>query len=230
MSTVLLPITLRTGMATLHGDNLADTPYVAPDGLTHWLDIAGATASVTQRDSGLIADWVRFEEDHTATEWKHVGTGEWSLHVPDGSGTDRLEATGRLLGGCVDTISALAGTPYGDVPGFARDHCPEGTLIYLESCEDDAYTICRQLHNLRYAGWFDAANAILVARTNAPDNDTMTQREAVLDALGDLDLPIVFDMEFGHVPPRLPFVNGALATITVGPDARQITQITQETQ
>ena len=52
----------------------------------------------------------------------------------------------------------------------------------------------------------------------------MTQREAVLDALGDLDLPIVFDVGFGHVPPRLPFVNGALATIEVGPDVRRITQ------
>ena len=218
-STFMLPITLRTGLATLHGDNLADTPYRVPEGLAHWLDIAGATAPVTQHDSGLVADWVRFEEDHTATEWKHVSSGEWSLH-----GAEELEATGRLLGGCLDTISSLTGTPYGDVPGFARDHCPEGTIIYLEACDDEAYTSARQLHNLRYAGWFEAAHAILIGRTRAPDSDTMTQREAVLDALGDLGLPIVFDMELGHVPPHLPLVNGALATIEVRPGLRQITQ------
>jgi len=219
MSTVMLPLTLRTGVATLHGDNLADTPYVVPDGLAHWLDLAGATGPVTQRDSGLVADWVRFEDDHTATDWKHVGTGAWSLH-----GADRLRATGRLIGGCLDTVSDLAGTPYGDVPRFAADHCPEGTLVYLEACEDDAYSVCRQLHGLRYAGWFDDASAVLIGRTSAPDSATLTQREAVLDALGDLDLPLVFDLEFGHVPPRLPFVNGALATIEVGPDAHRITQ------
>ncbi len=218
-STFMLPITLRTGLATLHGDNLADTPYRVPEGLMHWLDIASATAPVTQQDSGLVATWVRFEEDHKATEWKHVGTGEWSLH-----GADALEASGRLLGGCLETISSLTGTPYGDVPGFASAHCPEGTIIYLEACEDEAYTTCRQLHNLRYAGWFDAAHAILIGRTNAPDCDTLTQREAVLDALGGLDVPIVFDMEFGHVPPHLPLVNGALATVEFREGLRQITQ------
>ena len=36
---------------------------------------------------------------------------------------------------------------------------------------------------------------------------------AVVDAPGRLGLPIVFDLEIGHVPPHLPLVNGALATL-----------------
>jgi muramoyltetrapeptide carboxypeptidase len=52
----------------------------------------------------------------------------------------------------------------------------------------------------------------------------MTQREAVLDALGRLDLPIVWDLEIGHVPPHLPLVNGALARVVVDGDTREITQ------
>ena len=43
MCSVLLPLTLRSGWATLHGWNLADTAYAAPDGLLHWLDLAAAT-------------------------------------------------------------------------------------------------------------------------------------------------------------------------------------------
>ncbi len=31
-TTWMVPLTLRTGLATLHGDNLADTPYAAPEG------------------------------------------------------------------------------------------------------------------------------------------------------------------------------------------------------
>jgi len=46
----------------------------------------------------------------------------------------------------------------------------------------------------------------------------------VLDALGRLGLPIVFDMEIGHVPPHMPLVNGALATLTVGDGVREIVQ------
>jgi muramoyltetrapeptide carboxypeptidase LdcA involved in peptidoglycan recycling len=52
----------------------------------------------------------------------------------------------------------------------------------------------------------------------------MTQREAVLDALAPLDLPVVFDVEIGHVPPHLPLVNGAMATVTVDGDSHEIVQ------
>ena len=79
LSTVLVPITTRLGWATIHGDNLADTPYVVPDGLLHWLDLAGGPGPFVQRDSGLVTDWVRFEKDPRATQWTHVGAGRWEV-------------------------------------------------------------------------------------------------------------------------------------------------------
>ena len=60
--------------------------------------------------------------------------------------------------------------------------------------------------------------------TRAPDHPDLTQREAVLDALGRLDLPIVWDLEIGHVPPHLPLVNGALARVVVDGDRHEIAQ------
>ena len=39
-----------------------------------------------------------------------------------------------------------------------------------------------------------------------------------------LDLPIVLDVEFGHVPPYLPLVNGALGHLTVAGNERTLTQ------
>lgn len=216
-STLLLPLTLRAGLATLHGDNLADTPYVAPEGLTHWLDLAGATAPVTQRDSGLVVTWSRFEEDPRATTWKPDGTGRWST-----LGEQQVDVTGRLIGGCIETIAPLAGTAYGDVRAFGAEHGP--LVVYLEACEDDAFTICRHLHGLRLAGWFEHASAVLVGRSHAPDSDGLTQREAVVDALGGLDVPIVLDLEIGHVPPHLPLLNGALARVVVDGATRELTQ------
>ena len=65
---------------------------------------------------------------------------------------------------------------------------------------------------------------MLVGRTSAPDHADLTQREAVRDALGRLDVPIVWDLEIGHVPPHLPLVNGALARVVVDGDTREITQ------
>ena len=135
-----------------------------------------------------------------------------------------LHVTGRLIGGCVETLVNLAGTAYGDVAAFGRQYADDGLIVYLEAAEDAASTICRNLHGLRLAGWFDNARAIIVGRTHAPNHPQMTQREAVIDALGRLDVPIVFDMEIGHVPPHLPLVNGALATLTVNENTREISQ------
>ena len=52
----------------------------------------------------------------------------------------------------------------------------------------------------------------------------MTQAGAVVDALGDLGIPIVLDVECGHVAPYLPLVNGALAHVVVDGDRREISQ------
>lgn len=219
LATILLPITTRLGWATLHGDNLADTPYRPPAGLLGWLDVASGTGPHLQRDSGLIADWWRFAENPRATEWKRLGHGTWSLH-----GADSVHVTGRLIGGCVETLCNLAGTPYGDVAAFGETYADDGLIVYLEAAGDEAATICRNVHGLRLAGWFNHARAVLIGRTNAPDNPKLTQREAVLDALRRLNLPVVLGLEIGHVPPHLPLVNGALATITVDGDTREIVQ------
>ncbi|GAA1444995.1 LD-carboxypeptidase [Mycobacterium cookii] len=218
MSTLLLPVTTRLGWATLHGDNLADTPVEVPAGLMHWLDLAGGEGPFTQSGSGLVATWVRFEEDVRATQWRPVSSGAWQV---EGDGS--LDVSGRLIGGCIETIGHLAGTPYGDVRGWA-EALDEPTIVYVEACESDAVDICRHLHGMRLAGWFDRAAAVLVGRTNAPDHRELTQREAVLDALGRLDLPIVWDLEIGHVPPHLPLVNGALARVVVDGDRQEISQ------
>lgn len=222
-STVLLPLTLRLGWATLHGSNLMDTPYAAVAGLAHWTEVAAATGPLTQRASGVFGrngygDW---GTDPADDQYRLDERGTWLVHAPSEA---PLAVSGRLIGGCIETISNLTGTPYGDVPGFGREYAADGLILYLEASDDPALEICRNLHGLRLAGWFEHAAAVLIGRTNAPDSETLSQRDAVLDALGGLGVPIVFDVECGHVPPYLPLVNGALARVEVDGDRRTITQ------
>ena len=218
-SSWMVSLTLRAGLPTLHGDNLMDTPYAAPEPLAHWLEIATAVGPVAQHASGMIADWHPLTEP-AATTWKQRATGNWRLH-----GAQALDVSGTVIGGCTEMMAGLAGTPYGDVPSFADEH--GDLIVYLETAEEPAFTVCRYLHQLRYAGWFDHASAILIARTDAPashDDGGLSQEEAALDALGGLGIPIVFDMEIGHVPPHLPLLNGASARIRVDGARREIVQ------
>jgi muramoyltetrapeptide carboxypeptidase LdcA involved in peptidoglycan recycling len=86
----------------------------------------------------LVADWWRFAEDPQATVWKQVRDGTWTVH-----GADSVRVTGRLIGGCVETVCNLAGTPYGDVAGFGGKYADDGLIVYLEAAGDEAATICR---------------------------------------------------------------------------------------
>ncbi|RYP88924.1 LD-carboxypeptidase [Nocardioides guangzhouensis] len=219
-TTWMLPLTLRLDWATLHGAMLMDETYPQPDGLARWADLAAGDGPVTQRGTGRhhVGGWADWEGDPGQTTRAYDGTGSWLTLEPG-----PVDVTGRLVGGCIETVVNLAGTPYGDLPAWAAAQ-PEGTIVYLEACGDDAFTICRGLHGLRLAGWFDNARAIVIGRTPAPDTATLTQHEAVRDALGMLGVPVVLDVECGHVSPRMPMVNGALARLVVDGDRHEITQ------
>jgi muramoyltetrapeptide carboxypeptidase len=227
ISTLTLPLTLRTGMATMHAPNLMDTAYEVPDGLRHWLDVASAPGgstvkqsaaplsrgarSVSIRENPSMRDW----ELSVPSYWKQLGTQH---PLPQTS------ASGRLLGGCLETVAMLPGTAFGDVAGFARDYAPEGLLVYLEVAESTALSAARLLAHLRLAGWLDHANAVLIGRSTAPASGSFTQLDALRFALDGLDVPVLYDIDFGHVPPQMALVNGALATVTLAGTAGTLVQ------
>ena len=218
-STVLTPLTLLTGVATLHGANLMDTPFAPPEGLAHWVDVATAPAGATVTQTAAThrqESWPDFRTEPEVASMQLTVPAGWQVL---GDARD-VRATGRLLGGCLDTMSMLPGTPYGDVEAFADRHAPEGLLVYLEVSDAPAAEASRMLHHLRYAGWFDRATGVLVGRTPAPATVGFSQVDALHHALGDLPVPVVFDVDVGHVPPQMTLVNGALATMELIGSAR----------
>jgi len=192
-----------------------DTPYEVPEPLWSWRRVAAAEpgTTVTQgparryRSTGFDD----YAQEPTVSHYTLDSPGGWWLLDER---PDDLTVEGRLVGGCLETVANLAGTPYGSITQFAETHAPGGTLVYLEACEVNAFEVGRRLHGMRLAGWFDHANGVLIGRTQAPDAAGYTQVDAVRDALGPLGIPVVMDVDCGHVPPHLALVNGASATVT----------------
>ncbi|WP_315093447.1 LD-carboxypeptidase [uncultured Cellulomonas sp.] len=224
ISTLLLPLTLLTGVASLHGQNLMDTPFRVPAPMASWLDVVRSPpgAVITQGSAPRFrrSGFADFAAEPGITEYVLDTPGRWSRVDATGD----VQVSGRLLGGCLETVSHLAGTPYGDVEQFAVTHAPEGLIVYLESSGSDAAEVARRLLGLRYAGWFTRANAVLLGRSRGADLPGLSQHEAVGLALRDLGIPVLVDVDCGHVPPHLSLVNGALATLDHSAEGSTITQ------
>lgn len=123
---------------------------------------------------------------------------------------------GTLLGGCMDVILGMCGTKFDATGRFLLEH-EEGIIWYLEACDLGPLQIRRGLFQLRQAGYFKNAKAFLFGRPLCYDQDQMgvNRFNAVLDILGDLNVPILLDIDLGHYAPSLPIKNGAKAIVSL---------------
>jgi len=225
ISTLLMPLTILTGVATVHGANLMDEPWELPEEFTRWTDIVSAApgSTIEQRSAPRRRSrpWGVWEDEPLGRDEAYQEPTGWSLL--DGKESE-VSVSGRLIGGCLETVSLLTGAPAGDVLGFADRHAPEGLIVYLEVSHSDAVTAARLLYSLRLAGWFARANAVLIGRTSAAPGPELSHHEAVRAALGDLGVPVIVDVDAGHQPPQMPLVNGALADVVLRGDGAVIRQ------
>ena len=65
---------------------------------------------------------------------------------------------------------------------------------------------------MRYAGWFEYTNAVIIGRVLFPSSETgMTYEEAAERAIGDL--PFILEADVGHTVPSFTMINGAVAEL-----------------
>ena len=129
--------------------------------------------------------------------------------------TGHLSLSGRLLGGCIDCLENLIGTPFDGVKAFAEKYKEDGVLWFLESCDLTPMGLRRSLWHMRMAGWFENASGFIFGRPYHYGEEMLglDMTGAVTGVLGDLGVPILLDADFGHLPPAIPIVSGALAEV-----------------
>ena len=212
-STLLFALTVKMGIATAHGTNLVDLRSDEWDSTTSkFLDVISSTEGVMiaqSSSSHYQAQWSHDKQPDpyvfkldTETNWRAVS------HSP-------VEMKGRLLGGCMDTIRHLIGTPYGNVKEFQETHLREEPILwYFENCEMSATDFHRTLLQMHQSGWFENAAGIVFGRTSAGQGvGGFTTLDALERLSATTNLPIIYDIDLGHVPPQLTFINGAYAEI-----------------
>ena len=133
------------------------------------------------------------------------------------SGQDNISFSGRLLGGCLDSLITLCGTKFDQVESFNQRYEKDGVIWFLEACDLNPMSIRRAMWQLAHAGWFGCVRGFLIGRPLCYGEDFMglDQYKAVTDILGQFNVPIIMDVDLGHLPPMMPLVCGSLGHVKV---------------
>ncbi len=131
------------------------------------------------------------------------------LGVADGLGPGGA-TEGLACGGNLTVLASLAGTPW-----FPRG---PGIVWFLEDVGEAPYRIDRSLTQLRLAGAFaDARAVVLGAFTDCPTRADGVAVEAALGrGLGGLGVPVLTGGPFGHGGVHRPWVQGARVRVEGG--------------
>lgn len=214
VSLLMLAITLKSGIATAIGTNLVDIRGKTSDDTTAmWKDVllTKAGEEVVQKSSSKYQ-----------AKWQHDNPTDHIFHLTEETKWKTISRnperiSGRVLGGCIDVIRHLIGTPYGDMKTFKEKHIPGESVVWvLENCELTTTDLRRTLVQMKLAGWFEDCAGLVFGRSPANTPVSGYRAEDVYQELAEeLGIPVIYDVDFGHVPPQITFVNGAVAEIEV---------------
>ena len=102
---------------------------------------------------------------------------------------------GVLRGGNAAVLTALVGTPYAMQT--------EGTLLLLEDIGEEPYRIDRYLSQLKLAGVLDSVAGVVLGQfTDCEAEDpsrSFTIQEVLDQYMAEIEAPIIYDCEIGHI-------------------------------
>lgn len=194
---LIVPIHQMTGLVTFHGPMMGgffEGPYTYHNYVK---------AIMNNKPIGTIVDIPRKEP------WNPEGP-------PARFVIAKGKARGRLTGGCMTVLKQMMGSRF--------ELETEGKIVFLEDLDEEPHDIDRFLSQMLLAGKLQKAAGIIIGecvncapggskRNVFPLNFSM---ERVLqDRLGDLGIPVVYGMRFGHSGQKFTIPIGVLASLDV---------------
>lgn len=200
---LLFPYTTLYDVATIYGANAgAYDIEPLPKYLKMNLEIISGSIPVQKSYSkwmktpGFLAEKVEFD---TPVRWKST-MGD--IHVK-----------GRCIGGCIDVLKDLIGTKYDGAKKFAKKYKDDGTIWYFDNFSQSAEVFYRTLVQMRYAGWFEGARAVIIGRVLFESSETgMSYEDGI--RLAFPDIPVLYQADVGHTIPCMTMINGALLDLS----------------
>lgn len=201
---------LTTGLdiATIYGFNA---------GAFDWRPLHEFQTNALSILKGDIIRQHSFELWDSARDWEKVSLDtpvSWDLYLNSEIFRDKYTAKGRLIGGCTDVIAKIIGTSFDHTSEFIDKYEEDGFIWYFDTFEMSAENLYLTMLQMKYAGCFRNAQAIIFGRVMLPGNSTDENYIDNLKRAFD-DIPFVWGADIGHTKPAMVLINGAMAEITL---------------
>ena len=200
-TSLLYILTTKYDVATLYGANAGSFDL---DELPEWLC---APLEVLQGNS-VVQKSLKYCDPQFR---KGPAVYETENHWKSFSGD--LNVTGRCIGGCLDSLKDLFGTPYDATRSFIDRYQSETLIWYFDIFSMSAENVYRTLLQMKSMGAFRSQDLVIAGRVLFPSSETgMTYEDAFKMAL---DCPVIMEADIGHTYPRMVMINGAIAQVSV---------------
>jgi muramoyltetrapeptide carboxypeptidase LdcA involved in peptidoglycan recycling len=165
-------------------------------------------------DGWTIESWEWGSEQRNAKRRKLQPSSGWKWL--QGQGQHR----GQLIGGCLDVMDWLRGTPVWPEPAQWRN-----SILFLETSEDrpSPTLVTYMLRALAATGALNEVRGILYGRPYGEETSFAVYDDVLLRVLteqGLTSIPVITRMDFGHTDPKLTLPIGVMTEIDC--DAQQI--------
>lgn len=130
---------------------------------------------------------------------------------------EKITFQGRLLGGCMDCLVNLTGTRFDHTKDFIERYKEDGIIWFLEACDLNVFSMRRAMWQMEEAGWFQHVKGFLIGRPMHFEEPMMglDRYSAIMEVAARKNVPVILDVDLGHIPPMMPVIVGSLTTVNV---------------
>jgi muramoyltetrapeptide carboxypeptidase LdcA involved in peptidoglycan recycling len=206
------------GLCTFYGpaimagfaENAGMHPYMT-DAVRRTMFTTEPPGLITPNRDGWTVEHLEWKDPENQTRPRSLQTARpWrfiSGHAP---------ATGHLIGGCLEVLAWLRGTPV-----WPKADAFDGAILFIETSEEGVppLYVARELRTLAAMGILQRLSGLIVGRPggNVPIEKFGAYDDAVLEVVHDeaelRELAVVTQMDFGHTDPIFVLPYGVTARI-----------------
>ncbi len=191
LTALINAIHVKSGLVTFHGPEAEDELILKPYALPEFTKVVMAgQANITLADLPPAPSATEAEQNPK----------QLIRYVP---GTAR----GQLLGGNLNTLVRLLGTPY--EPDF------QGKLLFLETYGQDTYALGGFLHHLWLAGKLQQVAGVIFGQFEECEEIGFTLHEVLAEWCIALNIPALYGLMIGHMAEQATIPIGCAAELDV---------------